>query len=254
MKQLFNRRNVLQCVICLLLSVLLVLTGCGGADSTTPPADDAQSEVAGEPADFTVSTLKIRPLEVKIRENVDISVLVTNDGDETGSYEVELRVNGELVASEEVTLAGGASETVSFKTSREAEGSYTVDVNGLSGTFVVEPPPSLPDGPEPEEPTEEEPEPPVVIDDDWVIPEGTGTIYRAAHMGGNWGTNTDAVNDPPEEYFEYLRDLNVNWVGISVAMHLEDSMDSTVELEYENIPIATFNDADTVFPSARFQC
>jgi len=78
---------------------------------------------------------------------------------------------------------------------------------------------------------------------DWTIPEGTGTMWRAAHMGGNWGTTGDAVAELPDEYFEYLRDLNVNWVGISVALHLDGSMDSTVELDYsQQTFISTFPD------------
>jgi len=67
---------------------------------------------------------------------------------------------------------------------------------------------------------------------DWTIPEGTGTMWRAAHMGGNWGTTRRTAETLPPEYFEYLRDLNVNWVGISVALHIDGSMDSTVEIDH----------------------
>jgi len=51
-------------------------------------------------------------------------------------------------------------------------------------------------------------------------------------MGGNWGTTRNAVAELPNDYFEFLRDLDVNWVGISVTLHVDDSMDSTVELDY----------------------
>ena len=96
MRYLLNRRNTFQFVVCLLLSGSLILAGCNGAvpDSTT--TETTESDVTGTPAAFTVSTLKIKPLEVKIRENVDISVVVTNIGEETGSYEVELRIDGVL--------------------------------------------------------------------------------------------------------------------------------------------------------------
>ena len=76
----------------------------------------------------------------------------------------------------------------------------------------------------------------------WTIPIGTGANYRAVHMGGNWGITKDAVHELPPEYFEYLRDLNVDWVGISVALHVEDSMDSTVDSRYEGEFINTFTD------------
>ncbi|MFC1935634.1 hypothetical protein ACFLX9_02595 [Chloroflexota bacterium] len=81
----------------------------------------------------------------------------------------------------------------------------------------------------------------------WAIPTGAGTNYRAVHMGGNWGITRDAVHELPPEYFEYLRDLNVDWVGISVALHLEDSMDSTVERKYgQDMFIPTFTDETLV--------
>ena len=76
---------------------------------------------------------------------------------------------------------------------------------------------------------------------------------RAIHIGGYWGANRWAVNawDPhgtepliPLDYIEYLQDLHVNWVGISVALHYEDSMDSTVERAYSpSLNVPTFSDA-----------
>ncbi|MBE7416476.1 MAG: glycoside hydrolase TIM-barrel-like domain-containing protein [Ideonella sp.] len=77
---------------------------------------------------------------------------------------------------------------------------------------------------------------------DWVIPTGSGTLFRAVHMGGNWGTNVESSRALPAGYFEYLRDLNVNWVGISVALHLDDSMDSSVERKATGVRIPTFAD------------
>ncbi len=67
-------------------------------------------------------------------------------------------------------------------------------------------------------------------------------VIHAVHMTGNYGANFEPENTLPAEYFEYLRDLNVNWVGISVALHYEDSMDSTVERKYSGVQIPTFTD------------
>ena len=77
---------------------------------------------------------------------------------------------------------------------------------------------------------------------------------RSVHVGGNWGTNYWFVKwweerDPPRgaliprEYIEYVKNLHVNWVGISVALHIEDSTDSTVERSYsQHLASATFSD------------
>lgn len=77
---------------------------------------------------------------------------------------------------------------------------------------------------------------------------------RSIHVGGNWGTNWWVVKwweekDPPRgalippDYIEYVKNLHVNWVGISVALHIEDSTDSTVERSYsQDIETRTFSD------------
>jgi hypothetical protein len=80
----------------------------------------------------------------------------------------------------------------------------------------------------------------------WVIPEGAGLNLRAIHMAGNWGTNPKGVLILPIDYFEWLRDLNVNWVGISTAIYVDGSMDSTVEPKYTGTVIHTFTDEELV--------
>lgn len=105
-------------------------------------------------AAFTASDLSITPAEVESGEEVTISVLVANTGELASSYEVALNIDGVVVASEEVALAAGASEGVSFTTAKDVAGTYEVTVGGLSGTFVVKeaaptPPPSPPPAPPP---------------------------------------------------------------------------------------------------------
>ena len=76
---------------------------------------------------------------------------------------------------------------------------------------------------------------------------------RAIHLSGNWGANRyHAVEkwdpdgaDPliPLDFVEYLRGLYVNWVGLSVGLHYDDSMDSTVERAYSpDLNVPTFSD------------
>ena len=78
---------------------------------------------------------------------------------------------------------------------------------------------------------------------------------RSIHVGGNWGTNYWIVRwweqrDPPRgalippDFIEYVKGLHVNWVGISVALHIEHSTDGSVERSYsEAVETATFSDA-----------
>lgn len=93
-----------------------------------------------EPAEFTIGNLTIIPAEVNIAQNVNVSVMVTNTGDLPGSYEVSLKINGTEVSTRNVTVAGHATEEVTFASVQGTPGSYTIDVHHLSGTFTVKQP------------------------------------------------------------------------------------------------------------------
>ena len=88
-------------------------------------------------AAFAVSDLSVTPAEVDVGETVTISTLVTNTGDLTGSYEVTFKIDNVVVATKEVTLAGGASQRITFTTAEDVAGTYSVDVSGLTGSFTV---------------------------------------------------------------------------------------------------------------------
>jgi hypothetical protein len=105
-----------------------------------------QSAVA--PAAFTLSGLTVTPATMEPGDTVTVTVTVRNTGGERGSTTVELKVGGVTEDTESVTLDAGASTTVSFTVSKEAEGTYAVAVGSLTGGFTVEapeaPPPGLP--------------------------------------------------------------------------------------------------------------
>ena len=63
---------------------------------------------------------------------------------------------------------------------------------------------------------------------------------RAIHASGNWGTNPQVVEEwrnagsgplVPADYIAWLKSLHVNWVGMSVELSFDDSMDSTVDID-----------------------
>ena len=93
------------------------------------------------PATFTLSSLTVSPTEVDIGEEITVSALIANTGDLTGTYEVNLKIDDVVVATKEVTLAGGASQKVTFTTSKDVAGTYSVNVCGLTGSFAVKAPP-----------------------------------------------------------------------------------------------------------------
>lgn len=81
--------------------------------------------------------LTAKPVEAGIGESINISVLLTNTGEEEGSHPVTLEIEGVLEETKEITLAGGDSTTVTFTMTKDKAGTYSVDANGLPGSFTV---------------------------------------------------------------------------------------------------------------------
>ncbi|MBA7521254.1 hypothetical protein ES705_13359 [subsurface metagenome] len=84
-------------------------------------------------AEFRISDPVISPAEVQVGSPVTISCLVTNIGTEAGSYTVKL--GGDFVAEQEITLEPGESKVVSFDVTPAEAKTYSVSVDGLVGTF-----------------------------------------------------------------------------------------------------------------------
>jgi len=129
--------------------------------TVVPPVGEEEEEpevvIPPAPAAFSVSYLSVSPrLEVEPGETVAITVLVANTGGESGSYTVVLKIDGVKEAEETVTVAAGESQDVSFSLTRDEPGTYSVAVDGLSGSFTVVAPP---EGEEEEEEVPTEPEP-----------------------------------------------------------------------------------------------
>jgi tetratricopeptide (TPR) repeat protein len=86
---------------------------------------------------FAISDLTISSSKVKIGESVTITATVTNTSIATGTHTVSLKLDGEVVDTKGVTLASGASETVSFTVTKDVAGTYSVEIDGSSDSFRV---------------------------------------------------------------------------------------------------------------------
>jgi hypothetical protein len=102
------------------------------APTPTPPAHFAASGLSIVP-----SVQKIWEFVTKTGESVTITANIANDGGQSGTYTVELKLNGETVDTKIVTLGAGQSQPVSFTRSGLDYGQYEVNVAGLSGTFTT---------------------------------------------------------------------------------------------------------------------
>jgi uncharacterized repeat protein (TIGR02543 family) len=125
-----------------------VFSGWGGdlGGSTNPIATIMDSDksvtasfvlsVADE-ADFPLSPLSISPEQVQPNQQVNISITVVNSGEQAGSYEAALYINGELEDARVVELAAGSSRDVVFTTTKTTPGAYSVSLGGQQGQFTV---------------------------------------------------------------------------------------------------------------------
>ena len=58
-------------------------------------------------------------------------------GDLVGAHEVVLQINGAKVEAKQVTFDGGESQEVIFTVAKGGADAYTVNIDGVSGSFVV---------------------------------------------------------------------------------------------------------------------
>jgi len=89
--------------------------------------------------DFTVSELEITPTIAAPGEEISINVLVTNNMDIEGSYELEMKIGGITFGTRNVRLSPGEQKRVEFVTTRYTTGSAVVDVNGITASLEINP-------------------------------------------------------------------------------------------------------------------
>jgi len=88
-------------------------------------------------APFSISGLKIDPVEARPGETITITFKVTNTVDVHSIYTVTLKVNGEVVAAEVVSLPRRASLPMNFTVVENRPGDYHVEVGDASGKFTI---------------------------------------------------------------------------------------------------------------------
>jgi PKD repeat protein len=100
-----------------------------------------------QPAHFVASGLSIEPSVEKIwetvtfvtktGESVNITATIANDGGQSGTYTVLLKLDGETADTKIVTLGAGQSQQVKFTQSGLGYGQHEMEVAGLSDKFTT---------------------------------------------------------------------------------------------------------------------
>jgi hypothetical protein len=89
------------------------------------------------PAVFVVSSLAVTPNPVERGAPVTVAVTVENTGGMAGTRPLELSIDGKVVDSHDVTLAGGEQTTVVFDIDAPSAGRHTVSVGDTEDALVV---------------------------------------------------------------------------------------------------------------------
>ncbi|MBS7614179.1 hypothetical protein KEJ18_00320 [Candidatus Bathyarchaeota archaeon] len=97
-----------------------------------------------QPSQFEINNLNVTPEKVHAGEAVTISVTVTNNGDEAGSYTAVLRIGETVEGSKTVSLEGGQSTVVTFDVTKNVSGTYVVTIGDLTAKFTVLASPTFP--------------------------------------------------------------------------------------------------------------
>lgn len=92
---------------------------------------------AGQGSGFTLSNLVVSPAEVETGQTITISATVKETNNVSGAYEGTLRINGIIEETQIISVSSSESKQITFTSSRNEAGVYTIDLDGLIGSFTV---------------------------------------------------------------------------------------------------------------------
>ncbi len=88
-------------------------------------------------AQLSLQYLNVSPQQASANQPVTISTNVVNTGDEAGSLNVALKINGQVEQTRMVSVGAQATQPVKFTVTRSQPGTYTVDILDQNGSFNV---------------------------------------------------------------------------------------------------------------------
>jgi hypothetical protein len=90
-------------------------------------------------ASFMLSELSVTPTEVTNGKTITVTVLLSNNSNLSGNYEVVLDIDGQTINTQNIRLEGKSSQSVIFTHLASISGQHIVTIGGLSKGFSVVP-------------------------------------------------------------------------------------------------------------------
>jgi hypothetical protein len=94
------------------------------------------------PASFVTTGLVLSTDEATPGETITASIIINNEGDLTGTSEVNLLLDNQPLQSMKVTLAGGGSNTIVFNITPDSIGQHSANIGTMMANFMVKRPPT----------------------------------------------------------------------------------------------------------------
>ena len=91
------------------------------------------------PAKFEASNLTIKPSQAQPNQEITISLNVANTGGTTEDYMLEMKIDGVVKTTRQITLTPETSSSESFKLTLTAPGEHYLEIGGLSGQIKIVP-------------------------------------------------------------------------------------------------------------------
>jgi len=128
----------------------VTVTNPGGSDTLTDgftvkqsssmtSSNPRSSPTPTRPTSSAISLqyINVHPNQAHAGQPVTILTNVVNTGDEAGSYNVVLKINGHVEKSRMVSVGPQGTQPVEFTVTMSQPGTYTVDIGSQRGNFVV---------------------------------------------------------------------------------------------------------------------
>jgi hypothetical protein len=86
---------------------------------------------------MSVKYLSVSPQQTTANQPVTILTNVVNAGDEGGNLYVALKINGQVEQSRMVSVGPQGTQPVKFTVTKAQPGTYSIDIGGQRGSFIV---------------------------------------------------------------------------------------------------------------------
>ncbi|MHC1593367.1 MAG: S-layer protein domain-containing protein, partial [Methermicoccaceae archaeon] len=100
--------------------------------------NSTELEVIGPYARLVVSSLSVEPRTVKSGQSIVVTANITNTGNILGTEEMQIKLDGVVVYTENLTLAPGTTFIIEHSQKVEGEGTHTLEVGGSLITVMAE--------------------------------------------------------------------------------------------------------------------